>query len=436
LAIRATVPLINTNEILVGTLSAGYLLNNNNAAIIDKITGNTELVSSIFLGDMRVCSNVPPRNKENVVGSKLDGQAATYILNGGKNYIGRMLVGGKRYLSGYVPLGDSENNIIGILGIGIPEKRIFALRDKLISIFFLAAFLSTILALIFGLLRGKSIVNSIDELRMGIEAFSRDDFDYRIKIRSKDEIEELANFFNKVMAQLKTARRKLTEHEKMVAMGRMATAITHGLRNTFAEIQMGADYLKNKVGSGSPELNAALKNIENSIIYATNVLNHILRFSHPKAPLMVDTDINLIIEDVLSGAELRRSLEDNKIELIKELDSSIPQIKGDGIQIKEAILNLVNNAIEAMPAGGKLSIVTKKLPDSLILKVIDTGCGIPKETMDNLFTPFFTTKGTGLGLGLSILQEIIEAHQGNIEVNTEINKGTAFIVTLPLERLA
>jgi signal transduction histidine kinase len=151
---------------------------------------------------------------------------------------------------------------------------------------------------------------------------------------------------------------------------------------------------------------------------------------------MVDTDINLIIEDVLSGAELRRSLEDNKIELIKELDSSIPQIKGDGIQIKEAILNLVNNAIEAMPAGGKLSIVTKKLPDSLILKVIDTGCGIPKETMDNLFTPFFTTKGTGLGLGLSILQEIIEAHQGNIEVNTEINKGTAFIVTLPLERLA
>jgi len=436
LVIRATIPVINTKEILVGTLSAGYLLNNNNAVIIDKITKNTELVSSIFLGDVRVCSNVPSRDKENAVGSKLEGKAATYIFNVGKNYIGRMQLSGMRYLAGYVPLRDIKSNIIGILGIGIPEKCIFALRDKLINIFFLAAFFSTALALIFGLLKGESIVKSIDKLRKGIEAFSRDDFNHRITIHSKDEIEELANFFNKIMAQLKTARKKLTEHEKMVAMGRMATAISHGLKNTFAEIQTSADYLKNKTDKDSPELAAVLKDIENSIIYATDVLNHILRFSHPKEPLLVDVDINLIIEDALSSAELRRSLENNKIELIKDLDSSIPTIKADGIQIKEAILNLVNNAVEAMPAGGKLSIITKRLPDSLILKVIDTGGGIPKETTDNLFTPFFSTKGRGLGLGLCISREIIEAHQGNIAVNTEINKGTTFIVTLPLKKLA
>lgn len=459
LVIKAVLPVINREEKIIGTMSAGYLLNNNNKIIIDKIKRTTGLMSCIFLGDLRVCSNMPSKGGEHVVGERLETAKMKQVPGTDRRYIGQILVMGERYISGNTPIYNSNREIVGSLGVSIPEASIFTLRNNLIKIFALAVFFSIFLASIFGFLKGGSIVRSIKRLKVGTEAVSKGDFEHSIGINSKDEIEELADFFNEMTLQLKiykrqideysrdleikvrqrtieleAANKQLVEYERMAAMGKMATAISHELRNVLAGIQTVAYYIKSTAAKECPKLTDSIQDIDDDVNYANNILDNISRFSRPKKLMLVDVDINLIVEDVLSSFNFREMFKKNNIEITRDLDPTIPKIKADGVQIKEVVLNLVINAVQAMQNSGRLGIVTKKDGDYLRLEAHDTGGGISQEALKNLFTPFFTTKSKGLGLGLCISKEIIEAHQGKIEVQAELNKGTVFIVTLPLNK--
>jgi signal transduction histidine kinase len=115
----------------------------------------------------------------------------------------------------------------------------------------------------------------------------------------------------------------------------------------------------------------------------------------------------------------------------KEFASVLPRVKVDGMQLREAIMNLVINAIQSMPGGGKLAIFTDVVDSAVRIKIADTGMGMSKESLASIFTPFFTTKSRGLGLGLCITKSIIQEHSGSIQVFSEIGQGTTFIVTLP-----
>ena len=458
LVIRAALPIINREEKIIGTMNAGYLLNNNKI-ILDEIKRSTGLISSIFLGDLRISSNVPSKKGEYAVGSRLDSEEAKKIIKEGYRYIGRMLILGKWYISGYVPIYNSNNKVIGSIGISIPETYIFALRDNLIKIFAIAVLLSIILALIFGLSRGAGIAKSVEEVRQGTEAVARGDYLHKIHIHSKDEIEELANFFNKMTEELKIARKqieeysrgledkvkektsqlesahqKLVDYEKMAAMGRMATTLGHELRNIFAGIRTVTYNLKSKVAEDCPDLLNPVKDLEYEVNYGNDILDNVLRFSLPKKLILADTDINLIIEEVVSSLNLEEVFKN--IEVTKHLDLGLQKIKVDSVQMREVVLNVIINAVQAMPNGGKLSIKTAKENEFLKLEISDTGKGITKKVLDNLFVPFFTTKSKGLGLGLFISNEIVKAHKGKIEVDTRLDKGTTFKIILPLKNIA
>jgi len=440
LIIRSIFPVINQNEIIVGSMVAGYLLNNNNNIIVEPIKKDTGLVSSVFMGDIRICSNVPSHGDEYAIGSKFDPTKAKYVLEEGKDYIGRILVMKEKYLSAYTPIFNGDKKIIGVLGIGLPEKSVFWLRDSLTKMFVIAVLCSIILALIFGFYRGGSIVSAIRKLKSGMEAVIKDDYEHRIQINSKDEIEELSDFFNKMMFRLQTATKELAETERqliqcerMAAIGKMAAVLSHELRNIFAGIQTSAYYLKGKVTKNYPELIHSFQDIEEEINYTNNIIESILNFTRPKNILFEEANLNLIIEDALVSLDRQGLFK--KIEVIRELDPGIPTVSVDSVQMKEVFLNLMINAIQAMPEGGKLTLITRQRGQFLEAEVVDNGSGISEENLEKLFTPFFTTKSRGLGLGLCIIKEIAEKHGGTIEVKAGLNKATSFIVKLPLRGL-
>jgi len=459
LAIKTSMPIVNNNEIIIGTLTAGYLLNNNNEVLINKLTRDSVLSSSIFLGDIRVCSNLNFGGNKSAIGTKLSADLVKQVVEEKNDYIGRSKVVGQTFLAGYTPLYNSQKEVIGGLGIGLPEKSVFALRDELIKLFILAVILSAVLAFLIGLTTGGRIIRSINKLYWGIEAFARGDFSHRLEISSQDEIQELAEFFNRTMVQLKDARKeleacsinvhdletkvsqssaqleaaqkRLLEYERMAAMGRMATALSHELRNVFAEIQASLYNARSKMARSCPKSVVLLENVDASLMHANEVLSNVLRFSYHKKLIFIDVDINYLLENLLSSPAVQSQLRNNKIELNKELSPGLPAIKADGMQLREAVLNLVNNAIQAMPGGGKLGIFTWIESGALFIKIADTGTGMSKEVQANLFTPFCTTKTRGLGLGLCITKTIIEDHRGSIQVFSEPSRGTTFIISLP-----
>ncbi|MFC1593150.1 cache domain-containing protein [Candidatus Omnitrophota bacterium] len=455
MAVKAVMPVIDREENIIGTMSAGYLLNRNND-ITDNIYRITGLPSTIFINDIRIASSVSAPDKRMVLGTRAEENVSRQVLARGEIYRGRAKALGTWYITAYEPIYNMDNDIIGMFGIGISEKEVFALRDRLLHIFIIAVVLTIFLAMKLGLRGSNKIIESIQELRRGTEEISKGNFSSYIDIKTRDELEELAGFFNRMMLQLKTNKQQLEEYatglegkveqrtvelegmhkqlvacEKMAAMGRMASALSHELRNVLAGIKTSAYYLKGKIAKDSPEMISSIQDIEKEINYASNILADILSFTRERNMRLSDTDINVIIEDALPL--VRRQEMFKNIEIVRKLGKNLPKINADGIQIREVITNLAINAAQAMPDGGKLTITSRQQGDYLVLEVADTGGGMSQETMGILFTPFFTTKSRGLGLGLSISKEVIEKHGGKIKFTTELNKGTAFIVSLPIK---
>ena len=459
LVLKATSPVINRNEIIIGTIQAGCVLNNNNAIIISEIKKRTGLDSSVFMGNTRVATTITSAGGHAEVGGHIDEAGAASVLRDGKRYMTTIKLGGMKYLAGYTPLYDSASNVIGMLAVSIPEKDIYALRNRLITSFAVAVLIAMMLSLAFGARKGGRLVSSVKKLRRGIEAFGRGDLHYRVKIKTADEFEELAGFFNRTMDQLLSAKqqlaastlnverlentvtesmeqlhaaqKRLLEVERMAAMGRMGTALSHELRNIFAEISGGIYNLKNKLSASSPELVASLQGISESLEHASKIISHVLSFSYPKKPILSLVDLNYLIEDMLAMPNMRELLKRNNIKLEKSLSSDVPGINADGLQLRETVMNLVVNAIQAMPDGGKLSITTELDQGFIRVRVEDTGKGIEPDVMEQMFTPFFTTKSRGLGLGLCISKTIAEEHGGSIHVDSRVNQGTTFTISLP-----
>ncbi len=446
LVVIAYMPLINNNEIVVGTVLAGYLLNNNTNIILDKIIHGDNFDSSVFLNNIRVASSLTLKNSF-VLGQGLDSRISEGVLTAKNKFVGRININKEWYMSGYSPIFNIEKKVVGILAVGIPERKIFALRDKTQFLFLLAVFVSIILALIVGLLIGEKIASSVKKLKLGIEAFARGKFDYHVKIKSDDEIEELGKFFNNTMAQLRKTKEalaqsnekltetqtQLLEYERMAALGRMASVVSHELRNIFAGINASTQFIKNNFSSDSEKTISSLRDIETNLNYANNVINTILRIHYPKKLIFSELDLQMLVDNILSTPTLSQMIKDNMIEIIRDYGENVFKIKADGLQLKEAISIIIVNALQAMPQGGKLTISVKNADKGVLLVISDTGHGMSKEIIDNLFTPFVTTKSRGLGLGLCISREIIKAHKASIEVESQINNGTSFKIFLPVE---
>jgi signal transduction histidine kinase len=234
----------------------------------------------------------------------------------------------------------------------------------------------------------------------------------------------------KTTADLKKAEAQLVRSEKLAALGQLAAGIAHEIRNPLTSINILIHSLMENLPA-KISYREDLKVIEEEILRINEIVDQFLRFARPASPLFEKTDLLPIFEETLQL--LRPQIERGKITVKKEFES-LPLITVDKEQIKQVILNLLMNAIQAMPEGGELIITGRFSKDGywVELAIQDSGLGIPPEDMDKLFDPFFSTKEGGMGLGLSIAHRIIDQHHGKIEVESHPGNGTLFTISLPV----
>ncbi|MBI5408803.1 MAG: sensor histidine kinase [Nitrospirae bacterium] len=254
--------------------------------------------------------------------------------------------------------------------------------------------------------------------------------------KDKQKIENLNKDLEGYIEELRSIQGKLIEVEKLSAIGRLTADIAHEIRNPLTSIGGFARRLTKKLSPGSKEKDYA-DTVISEVDRLERILRSVLTFSREAKNKMKLQEINGIVEDsVRSFIEVCK---DQSISLDLMLEPSLPQVLIDREQVREAINNLISNAIDAMPKGGILKVRTfmNELYNVsyVAVEVTDNGSGIPKEKLDMIFEPFYTTKeiGRGTGLGLSICKKIIDEHNGLITVESQADKGTTFTLFFPYQ---
>ena len=238
------------------------------------------------------------------------------------------------------------------------------------------------------------------------------------------------------ITQIKKLREQATRSGRLAAMGEMAVKIAHDIRNPLGSIELFASLLKKDV-EDDEDKKMIVEHISSGVRSINHIISNQLLFIQPdQLPEMQILDLHDPLKDSMFFAEHMISPE-SSISLDTAFASRPLNIHGDSELLSQVVLNLILNAIQAMPDGGKLTLSTRQSTDSeghdiAEIRFADTGCGIAQHHMDRIFDPFFTTKTRGTGLGLSIVHNIIQAHGGNIDIKSLPQKGTECIVTFPL----
>jgi len=221
---------------------------------------------------------------------------------------------------------------------------------------------------------------------------------------------------------------RLAVSERLAAIGELAAMVGHDLRNPLTGITAAAYYLKTKWGSRfDPKTNEMLKLIERDVEYSNKIIEDLLEYSREIRLDLIESTPRSITDDALGLVKPPRNV------TILNLTAVTPRMTVDVEKVKRAFLNIIKNAFDAMPQGGKLTITSAEANGNVKVEFADTGTGMGKAAMEKLWSGPFTTKAKGIGLGLPISKRIVEAHGGSISVESEVGRGTSFTVTLPIK---
>ncbi len=238
------------------------------------------------------------------------------------------------------------------------------------------------------------------------------------------------------ITQIKKLQEQATRSGRLAAMGEMAVKIAHDIRNPLGSIELFASLLKKDV-EGDEDKKMIVEHISSGVRSINHIISNLLLFMRPEQlPEMQVLDLHAPLKDSLFFAE---NLISSESSIVVETDfaGQALNICGDSELLSQVILNLILNAIQAMPDGGRLALSTRKARDSqgcdmAEMRIADTGCGIPTQNLDQIFDPFFTTKMRGTGLGLSIVHNITQAHGGSVDIQSSPDAGTECIIAFPL----
>jgi signal transduction histidine kinase len=228
--------------------------------------------------------------------------------------------------------------------------------------------------------------------------------------------------------ELRKSQEQLLKTQRLAVIGELAGMVGHDLRNPLTSIAGAQYYLKKRSGLGADsKTNEMLELIGKNIEYSNKIINDLLDYSREIELEIVERTPKSIVKESLSLVEIPRNVK------VIDLTENKPKISIDVDKVKRAFVNIIKNAVEAMPRGGKLTIKSRTLNGNVEIKFSDTGTGMTKETQQKIWTPLFTTKAKGMGFGLPICKRFIEAHGGAISVKSVRGKGTTFRVTFPTE---
>ena len=257
--------------------------------------------------------------------------------------------------------------------------------------------------------------------------------------RRDDEIGDLGRNFNRMVTQLRESREEIeTLHrtqmsraEHLATLGELATGLAHEIRNPLAGIAGVIDIIARDLPATSAA-RAVIKDVRQEIAQINHIVSDLLQTARPHPPQIRRSDLNVTVEHSVMLA--RQQALAKAIEIVLRKSPELADVEHDSDQVHQVLLNLLLNSIQAMDAPGKIVVEVAARDRMATVSVADTGRGIPPEELPNIFRPFYTTKGNGTGLGLSLARRIVEEHQGRIEVSSSVGKGTRFTVLLPMEK--
>src|SRR5438876_2031574 len=279
----------------------------------------------------------------------------------------------------------------------------------------------------------RSLAHPLNELRHAMAVVGAGDLEHAIEPRSRDEIGDLARAFARMTEQLRQSRAQLVQSEKLASIGQMAAGVAHGLRNPLASLRAAAQLARHRVEAPAAreQLNAIVEQVDRLDLR----IAHLLAFSRPAPFHPLRESVRTLVEGALSGfAELLRQ---RRVELAVNCAAALPEIRVDPMRLEQALTEIVSNALDAMPDGGRLEIGARAQDGAagatgVMLEIADSGRGIPPEILPNLCEPFFTTRPEGTGLGLAIAKRYIEEAGGRLDIVSTVGRGTTVRLWLPV----
>jgi two-component system NtrC family sensor kinase len=277
----------------------------------------------------------------------------------------------------------------------------------------------------------------------GVSRIGRGDYTAQLGVQGEDEVAVLAREFDAMArslqareSQLKAQAEALARAEQLAAVGRISAQVAHEVRNPLSSIGLNVEMIGDALARASfrteeeaREAKDLLAAVTREVDRLTDVTEQYLRMARPPKPTLVPEDVTAVLGGVLDFS--REELERARVEVVRQFAPDTPPVLADEGQLRQVLLNLVRNSREAMPDGGRLTVSTRALEREVEISVQDTGRGMTETVRERLFEPFFSTKEGGTGLGLSVSQQILQAHGGALFCQSQPGQGTTFVLRLP-----
>jgi two-component system, NtrC family, sensor kinase len=461
--LKGAAPIFTAEGKFVGVLVGGILINRN-YEIVDKIRktvfkeesykGQQVGTTTIFQDDVRISTNVRNADGSRAITTRVSAEVAEAVLQRGDTWRSRAFVVNDWYISAYAPIRNLNSRTIGMLYVGSLERPYKDYLWRNLYVFLGITLAAMGLISIVSMIVAHQISRPIRAMAEAAKKITEGDYSQKVEISSDDEIGFLANNFNTMVSELVRAHQELKEaaetlerkveqrttelkamqahliqSEKLAGVGKLAAGVAHEINNPLTCVLTNSSLMLADLPRDDPR-REDLQTIVDETLRCRKIVKGLLDFARQTKPQKQNLDLNKVVEDVL--ALVRNQASFQNIAIQTEMDSKLPTVLADADQMRQVVLNIILNAADAMPQGGSLRIRSyfESKSSQVILRISDTGPGIPVEIQDKLFEPFFTTKKTGTGLGLAIAYGIMERHKGALKVESSPGHGTTIVVIL------
>jgi len=481
MVIRALYPITDSRNQVVAILDGGVFLNGN-FEFVDAIRdlayapkslpeGSIGTVT-VFLDDVRISTNVPLNEGERALGTRVSDEVRTKVLDNGTTWIDRAFVVNDWYVSSYEPIIDIDGNRVGMLYAGFLEK---PFRDQLWNalVVLILMFLMLMLLSAWAAIRGaRKIFKPIEKISNVVHATQKGGALRVGAIQSTDEIGTLSREFDDMLDELQLRNQEITQWadsledkvelrttelknknqdlensisllrqtrqqlvvaEKLAALGELTAGVAHEINNPTAVMLGNLDLMVAELGKHAEPVQHEIDLVIEQIYRIKDIINRLLQYAHPDkySGYVTTIEVNPLIEDTL---ELINHLRQDRTVSIKMDLSATQMIEINPQELQQVLVNLLVNAIHSLPtAGGEVQIKSSDWKEKgVMICIIDNGNGIEKESLKQIFNPFFSTKGQGegTGLGLSVSYGLMQRYGGNITADSTLGEGSEFIIWL------
>lgn len=477
----ASLPVLDAQGRQWATLHGGLLLNQN-LDFIDHINRivypegslpfGSQGTATLFLEDVRITTNVRLFQDQRAIGTRVSQSVREAVLARGQTWLDRAFVVNDWYVSAYEPLLDAHGDRIGMLYVGFLEQPFRWVRYGMLAVMGLIFLAVMALAAVFSVRWARSIFKPVEQMNQTMLRVENGEAQARVgEVTARDELGALANHLDHLLdvvddntrrlrewgetldrkvaertqeleesnASLRLAQQQLVKSEKLAAIGQLTASIAHEINNPIAVIQGNLDLIRETLGEQTAPVRAEMKLLDEQVERMRLIVTQLLQYARPTefAGYVDALDLNRVAADCL--VLVAHLLQQRRVN-VKQDWQATAAVGCNRQELQQVVINLMINAIQAMPEGGELRLLTRDWldeagePQGAVLEVQDRGPGLSPQVRERLFTPFFTTKNDGNGLGLWISLGLVERYGGRLEADNRTDgPGAAFRVRLLTE---